>query len=55
MAVPYRRVSSTTRNKRIKHDKLTAPAVVVCPECGEYKMSHKVCKHCGTYKGQKVL
>ncbi|MFR5747992.1 MAG: 50S ribosomal protein L32, partial [Thomasclavelia spiroformis] len=25
------------------------------PECGEYKMSHKVCKHCGTYKGQKVL
>ena len=47
MAVPFRRVSSTRRNKRRTHDKLTAPAVVVCPECGEYKMSHKVCKHCG--------
>ena len=41
MAVPFRRVSSTRRNKRRTHDKLTAPAVV--------------CKHCGTYKGQKVL
>ena len=34
MAVPFRRVSSTRRNKRRTHDKLTAPAVVVCPECG---------------------
>ena len=50
MAVPFRRVSSTRRNKRRTHDKLSA-----CPECGEYKMSHRVCKHCGTYKGKKVL
>ena len=50
MAVPFRRVSSTRRNKRRTHDKLSAPTLVVCPECGEYKMSHRVCKHCGTYK-----
>ena len=43
------------RNKRRTHDKLTVPSVVVCPECGEYKLSHRVCKHCGTYNGQKVL
>ena len=48
MAVPFIRVSSTRRNKRRTHDKLTEPAVVVCTECGEYKMYHKVCKHCGT-------
>ena len=54
MAVPFRRVSSTRRNKRRTHDKLSAPTLVVCPECGEYKMSHRVCKHCGTYKGKKV-
>ena len=54
MAVPFRRVSSTRRNKRRTHDKLSAPTLVVCPECGEYKMSHRVCKHCGTYKGVKV-
>ena len=47
-------VSSTRRNKRRTHDKLSAPTLVVCPECGEYKMSHRVCKHCGTYKGVKV-
>ena len=51
MAVPFRRVSSTSRNKRRTHDKLSAPTLVVCPECGEYKMSHRVCKHCGTYNG----
>ena len=54
MAVPFRRVSSTRRNKRRTHDKLSAPTLVVCPECGEYKMSHRVCKHCGTYKVVKV-
>lgn len=53
MAVPQRRVSKTRRNKRRTHDKLTVPSVVVCPECGEYKLSHRVCKHCGTYNGQK--
>ena len=51
MAVPFRRVSSTRRNKRRTHDKSSAPTLVVCPECGEYKMSHRVCK---TYKGVKV-
>ena len=34
MAVPFRRVSSTRRDKRRTHDKLSAPAVVKCPECG---------------------
>ena len=37
MAVPFRRVSSTRRDKRRTHDKLSAPAVVKCPECGEFK------------------
>ena len=32
MAVPFRRVSSTRRDKRRTHDKLSAPAVVKCPE-----------------------
>ena len=36
MAVPQRRVSSTRRDKRRTHYKLSAPAVVICPECGEY-------------------
>ena len=49
MAVPFRRVSSTRRDKRRTHDKLSAP-----PECGEFKLAHRVCGHCGYYNGVKV-
>ena len=55
MAVPFRRVSKTVKRKRRTHDRLAAPAVVICPECGEYKLAHRVCKHCGSYNGRKVL
>ena len=54
MAVPFRRVSSTRRDKIRTHDKLSAPAVVKCPECGEFKLAHRVCGHCGYYNGVKV-
>ena len=45
MAVPQRRTSRTRRDKRRTHDNLTVPAVVVCPECGEYKLSHIIKRH----------
>ncbi|MGX8680347.1 MAG: 50S ribosomal protein L32 [bacterium] len=54
MAVPFRRTSSTRRDKRRTHDKLTTPALVLCKECGELKLAHRVCKHCGSYDGVKV-
>jgi len=54
MAVPARRVSSTRRDKRRTHDKLKAPTLVVCPECGEFKLAHRACKHCGYYNGVKI-
>ena len=25
-----------------------------CPECGEFKLAHRVCGHCGYYNGVKV-
>lgn len=54
MAVPFRRTSKTRKNKRRTHLKLAVPGMVLCPDCGEYKLSHRVCKECGTYKGEKV-
>ncbi|MFQ7119626.1 MAG: 50S ribosomal protein L32 [Intestinibacter sp.] len=54
MAVPQRRVSKTRRHKRRTHDKLTGPSVVVCPECGEYKLSHKYANIAG-HNGQSVI
>jgi len=26
-----------------------------CPQCGELKLSHRVCIHCGFYKGKEIV
>ena len=53
--VPQRRTSKTRKRKRRTHFKLSVPGMVVCPNCGEMKLAHRVCKHCGYYKGQSVV
>ncbi len=55
MAVPFRRTSKTAKKKRRSHYKLSVPGMVVCPNCGEMKLSHRVCKECGQYGGKTVL
>lgn len=55
MAVPFRRTSKQRKRKRRTHYKLEVPGLVRCPECGELKLSHRVCPSCGTYKGVQVL
>ena len=35
--------------------KLDAPQMVKCPKCGEYNLSHRVCKACGFYDGKIVV
>jgi large subunit ribosomal protein L32 len=55
MAVPFRRTSKTRRDKRRTHFKLEVPGMVRCPQCGEYKLTHRVCKNCGHYKGSAVV
>ncbi|MCF6136995.1 50S ribosomal protein L32 [Pseudalkalibacillus berkeleyi] len=55
MAVPFRRTSTTRKNKRRTHYKLKVPGMVKCPNCGEYKLSHRVCGECGQYKGKEVV
>lgn len=44
MAVPKRRTSKTRKNKRRTHFKISVPGMTECPNCGEYKLSHRVCK-----------
>ncbi len=56
MAVPKRRVSKARRDKRRSNVwKMTAPELVKCPACGEYKRPHRVCSACGKYKGVEVI
>lgn len=55
MALPKRRHSKARRDKRRTHDSLKRPELGVCPQCKQLKLSHRVCLHCGYYKGRQVV
>ncbi|MDN5346599.1 MAG: large subunit ribosomal protein [Clostridia bacterium] len=56
MGVPKRRVSKARKNKRRSiWAKLDAPSLVECPHCHELKLAHRVCGHCGYYKGREAV
>ncbi|WP_127585768.1 50S ribosomal protein L32 [Paenibacillus koleovorans] len=55
MAVPFRKISKTRRDKRRTHFKLVVPGMVKCDNCGELKLAHRVCKVCGSYKGREIV
>jgi large subunit ribosomal protein L32 len=55
VAVPKRRTSRSKRNmRRANHDKVTAPNLVACANCGEPSVPHRACPSCGHYKGRAV-
>lgn len=55
MAVPKRKTSKSRRDKRRANFKLSVPGLVACPQCGELKLPHRVCKACGSYNGREVI
>lgn len=56
MAVPKRRKSRARRDqRRAHHDKVEAPTLTNCPNCGDVMVPHRVCPHCGVYNGRQVL
>ncbi len=55
MAVPKRRKSRSKRDmRRAQHDKVAAPTLVACPNCGEPFVPHRACAACGHYNGRAV-
>lgn len=55
MAHPKRKHTQQRRDKRRTHDKLTPPNLGTCPQCHQPKPPHRVCLHCGYYKGVEVI
>ena len=56
MAVPKSKVSRQRRDKRrSSHWKLDAPNVQACPKCSAYRLPHRACRACGTYKDREVI
>jgi large subunit ribosomal protein L32 len=52
MPNPKRRHSKRRTSQRRAHDHLFKPALAKCPNCHEMKQPHRVCSHCGYYKGR---
>ena len=54
MAVPKRKISKARGRKRRAHLAIKPKNFSVCPECGQSKIPHRVCK-CGYYKGIEYI
>ncbi|MCF7826299.1 MAG: 50S ribosomal protein L32 [Candidatus Marinimicrobia bacterium] len=54
MAVPKRKTSRAKRDKRRTHWKISLAGLITCSNCNEQKLPHRVCPHCGYYKGKQV-
>lgn len=52
MAVPFRKVSKTSKRMRRTHYKIEANGLVKCPNCGAMIRTHRACSECGFYKGK---
>jgi len=55
MAVPKQRTSKAKRDKRRSHDSLRRPGMSICSQCNEPKLPHRVCPHCGSYRGRTII
>ena len=55
MPNPKRRHSHERTSTRRAHDALKTPSQSECPNCHEPKLPHRVCPHCGQYKGREVI
>ncbi|MBI5969743.1 MAG: 50S ribosomal protein L32 [Deltaproteobacteria bacterium] len=55
MPNPKKRHSRCKRGNRRAHDAMSAPAFNSCPQCGEPKRPHHICRSCGSYRGIPVI
>ena len=54
MAVPKRKKSKSRVRTKRSHQAMRAPNVIECPSCGEPVLPHRMCPHCGQYRGRVV-
>lgn len=55
MALPKRKHGKSRRDKSRTHWKLRIPSSTKCPQCAGAVLPHRVCPHCGHYRGRQVL
>lgn len=52
---PKKRHSKQRQGKRRASIKLSVLKSIVCENCGNRRLPHTVCEHCGFYKNQQVV
>ena len=55
MPNPKRRHSQRRTSNRRAHDALKTAGLAECPNCHQQKLPHRICPHCGQYKGREVV
>lgn len=55
MPNPKRRHSKRRGRLRRTHYKLEATELSKCTQCGKSRIPHRICPHCGYYKGKQVI
>jgi large subunit ribosomal protein L32 len=53
--LPKRKLSKGRRDRRRAHDALKALNLVLCRNCGEMTLPHRVCPNCGHYQGREII
>ena len=49
------KITRSKRGMRRAHDSLRAINVIECPNCGEQKITHHICKACGYYGDKEII
>lgn len=52
MAVPRNRHSNARKNSKRAHHAKKPTKLYSCKNCGNYCLAHRLCPHCGYYKGE---
>ena len=53
--LPKRQLGDGRRDPRRVHDAIGTPNLSECGNCHQPVLPHRVCPHCGYYKGRQVL
>ena len=53
--LPKRKIAHARQSERRQHLKLSAAALMECPQCHNPKKPHEVCSNCGFYNGREVV
>jgi large subunit ribosomal protein L32 len=55
MGLPAKRRTKQSKRERASHFALATTSTIACSNCSRRIRTHRVCPHCGFYRGRQVL